>query len=203
MAAWQSTEVLESTPAITPRNSSAQTPSKRLLWFITGNMAWVEADGVLTIRAMAHVPHAGAEGESPGSFLGSTALFFPWFIISCKYMFTRMLQLLKLPSLQAWHKAHSRNTEVRISEAILWGDVVNVTSEVPHISCTVTSWTTALHIFQWPDLTQITCLHNPREIQVLMNVCFRFKDKSWFCNSRQPFKNKPCLHVGSACLERS
>lgn len=127
MGAWQSVEVLESTPAITPRNSSAQTPGKRLLWFITGNMARVEADGVLTIRAMAHVPHAGAKGESPGSRLGSTALFFPWFIISCKYTFTRMLQLLKLPSLQAWHKAHSRNAEVRISEAILWGDTVNVT----------------------------------------------------------------------------
>ena len=58
---------------------------------IIGNTARIEADGALMIRVMAHVPHAGAEGES----LGSTALFFPQFIMACKQMYTRLLQLLK------------------------------------------------------------------------------------------------------------
>lgn len=60
-----------------------------------GDMAWIEADGALTIRVMAHVPPAGTEGEYPGSSLGSTALFFPQFIMSCKHMYTRTLQLPK------------------------------------------------------------------------------------------------------------
>lgn len=60
-----------------------------------GNMAWIEADDALTSRVMARVPRAGAEEESLGSGLGSTALFFPQFIMSCKHTYTRMLQLLK------------------------------------------------------------------------------------------------------------
>lgn len=60
-----------------------------------GNVAWIEADGARMIGVMAYVPRAGAEGGSLGSGLGSTALFFPQFIMSCKHIYTRMLQLLK------------------------------------------------------------------------------------------------------------
>lgn len=84
-------------------------------------MALIEADGALTIRVIAYVPYTGAEWESLGSGLGSMALFFPQFIMSHKHTYTRTQQLLKWLSLS--YKAHGRNAEVRISEAILQGDI--------------------------------------------------------------------------------
>jgi len=58
-------------------------PAKGLCDLTTGSMTWTEADGALSIRVVARVPRAGAEGES----LGSTALFFPQFIMSCKHVY--------------------------------------------------------------------------------------------------------------------
>lgn len=168
MVAWQRAEVSESTTAITPRNSSVWTSRKRFLWFdhrkhgINGSRECFDNN----------CSCAGAEEESLGGNLGSTALFFPQFIMSFKLIYTRMLQLLKWSSLLAshtWQKCKGQDfwgTSLR--RQLMW------LSEVPHVSCTGTSWTTVLHIFQCPDLIQITCLYNPHEIQVLINVCFHF-----------------------------
>lgn len=176
MVAWQRAEVPESTTAITPRNSGAWTPWKRFLWFdhrkhgIDGSRQCSDNERDRS--------HAGTEGESLGGDLGSTVLFSPQFIMSFKLMYTRMLQLLKWSSPLASHTWHKRRGQDFWSTSprrqLMW------LSEVPHISCTGTSWTTVLHIFQWPDLTQITCLHNPHEIQVLINVCSHFWTRADF-----------------------
>lgn len=168
-----------STPAITPRNSSAQTPSKRFLWFDHRNMAWMEADGALMIRVIACVQCTGAEGESLGSGLGSMALFFPQFIMSHKHTYTRTLRLLKWLSLLSI----IQSTRQKCRGQDFWGNSprrqLMWLSEVPHVSCT-DFLDNSTAFFQRPDLTQITYLHNPREIQVLMNVCFPFRTRADF-----------------------
>lgn len=91
-----------------PKNSGAWTPWKRFLWFdhrkhsIDGSRQCFDNESNRSC--------AGAEGESLGGDLGSTALFFPQFIMSFKLMYTSMLQLLKWSSPQASHTAEMQRS---------------------------------------------------------------------------------------------
>lgn len=145
MVAWQRAEVPESTTAITPKNSGAWTPWKRFLWFdhrkhsIDGSRQCFDNESNRSC--------AGAEGESLGGDLGSTALFFPQFIMSFKLMYTSMLQLLKWSSPQAYTRQKCRGQDfwgTSPRRQLMW------LPEVPHVSCTGTSWITVSHIFPMP-----------------------------------------------------
>lgn len=182
MVAWQRAEVPESTTAITPKNSGAWTPWKRFLWFdhrkhsIDGSRQCFDNESNRSC--------AGAEGESLGGDLGSTALFFPQFIMSFKLMYTRMLQLLKWSSPQASHTAEMQRS--------------GFLRHFPKETANVTSWSSP-RFLHWNFLdNSVAYFPMPRSNPNYMftqptwnsgfdQCVFSFLDKSWFSNLRQSF----------------
>lgn len=164
-----------------------------------GNMAWIKADSALTKCWLM----CQGEWEPLGSGSGSSALFFPQFVVSCKHMHTRMLQLLEWPSSLTSYKAHGRNAEVRISESILQGDTINMTLwSSPRFShCNFLDSSTADFPVTGPNPNYM--FTQPTWNSGCDECVFSFWDKSWFSSSRQSFKSKPCLHIGPGCVERS
>lgn len=127
MVAWQRAEVPESTPTITPRKSSAWTPSKRFLWFDHKKHGMDRSRQCFDDQSDGSCATCRGRERVSGKWFGKHSIILSTVHNVMQHTYTRMLQLLKWPSLLTPYKAHSRNAEVRISEAILQGDTVNVT----------------------------------------------------------------------------
>lgn len=181
MVAWQRAKVSESTTAITPRNSSVWTSRKRFLWFdhrkhgINGSRECFDNN----------CSCAGAEEESLGGNLGSTALFFPQFIMSFKlYIYKNVATAQVIISTSVTHMAEMQRS--------------GFLRHFPKETVNVTFWSSPrfLHrnfldnsvaYFPMPGSNPNYMFIQPTWNSGFDQCVFSFLNKTWFSNLRQSF----------------